>query len=147
MNTWSRSQWGVLIGILLLFNVLAFGSLLALWREETAVPARRPVSTAGEALSSPTVAPAAGTARADISADVPTGPAATATPSPTLIPSPTIRVPVLADNLRVRHGPGPAFPVRTRVARDTPVVIVGRSEDSQWLEVVLPDQGHGWIAA
>lgn len=123
MNTWTRSQWGVLIGILLLFNVLAFGSLLALWREKAAVPARRPASAAGEALPSPTFALAAGTAPADISAAVPTGPAATAAPSPTLIPSPTIRVPVLADNLQGRYGPGLAFPVRTRVARDTRVVI------------------------
>lgn len=147
MNAWSRSQWGVLIGILLLFNVLAFGSLLALWREETAVPARRPTIIAGEVLPSPTFAPAAGTTRADTPTAVPRGPAATATPSPTLIPSPTIRVPILADNLRVRHGPGPAFPVCAQVARDTPVAIVGRSEDSQWLEVILPNREHGWIAA
>ncbi|MBC7241141.1 MAG: SH3 domain-containing protein [Anaerolineae bacterium] len=147
MNAWSRSQWGVLIGILLLFNVLAFGSLLALWREETAVPARRPASIVGEILPSPTFVPAASTTLAEASTAVPRGPAATATPSPTLIPSPTIRVPILADNLRVRHGPGTAFPVRTQVARDTPVTIVGRSEDSQWLEVILPNREHGWIAA
>ncbi|MGQ9517668.1 MAG: FxLYD domain-containing protein [Anaerolineae bacterium] len=147
MNTWTRSQWGVFIGFLLLFNVLAFGSLLALWSEGTAEPIRRPASMVGEGYSSPTFAPAGKTARPNTPAVAPAVPTPAPTPSPTFIPSPTICIPILAESLRVRYGPGTSYPVQTRVGENTPVAVVGRSEDSQWLEVVLSDKRHGWIAA
>jgi hypothetical protein len=81
-------------------------------------------------------------------ADTPTSLAATSTPAP----SPTISdegPTILADkgNVNIRSGPGPDFEIVSRLPEGQTRPIVGRTEDSSWWQVALPEGDLGWIAA
>lgn len=70
----------------------------------------------------------------------------TQTPVPTSSP-PGAQVCATCDNLRLRQTPGTAGEIITYLAANTPLTISGRTEDSVWVQVVLPDGTSGWVAA
>ncbi len=47
--------------------------------------------------------------------------------------------------LNVRTGPSVNFPVITTVPGGTALSLIGRSQDSVWLKVILPDGRQGWV--
>lgn len=47
--------------------------------------------------------------------------------------------------LNVRTGPSVNFPVITTVPSGTALTLIGRSQDSVWLKVILPDGRQGWV--
>lgn len=52
------------------------------------------------------------------------------------------------DILHVREGPGLGYSVLGRLQANRVIHILGRSEDSQWLEIAYPDSDHaGWVSA
>lgn len=80
------------------------------------------------------------------------GPAMTATPTPTP-PSPTATTTPLPDaivrvaELRLRTGPGPAYPVVATYPQGTPFKVLGKTPTGTWLKVEAPDGRSGWMAA
>jgi hypothetical protein len=79
------------------------------------------------------------------------GDTSTAAPSvtvPTLDPTATVVAQVNASGqgLRFRRGPGTAGQVFAYLNAQTPLVIIGRTPDNSWLEVVAPE-GQGWVMA
>lgn len=57
------------------------------------------------------------------------------------------RVCETCDQLRLRDAPGTAGTILTNLPANTPLDILGRTEDNAWLEVGLADGGRGWVAA
>lgn len=49
-------------------------------------------------------------------------------------------------NLRLREAPGTAGGVLTYLDANTPVTIIGRTEDNVWVEVQLANGSSGWVA-
>jgi len=70
---------------------------------------------------------------------------ATATPLPIAVPS----CRVLVQTLRLRSGPGTQYePPLGGVSLDTALELLGRSADSGWVNVRVPDSGlMGWVSA
>lgn len=98
------------------------------------------------------------------------GAVATTTPSPTLTvtvtltptltptnqPSPTPPPPTATAwrlyifataPVNVRSGPGTQFEIVVQIAPETPVDVLSRSTDGEWMEVALADSQSGWVAA
>jgi len=50
-------------------------------------------------------------------------------------------------NLRLRDAPGTAGNVVAYLAADTPLSVIGRTGDNQWVQVVIADGRSGWVAA
>lgn len=77
----------------------------------------------------------------------------TATPSPTASPTPTITptaTPLpdaaVGDILtNLRSGPSVSFRVVAEVPSGTPLSVLGKSLDGEWIKVMLPDQVEGWM--
>lgn len=46
----------------------------------------------------------------------------------------------------LRSGPATSFAASGNVAAETPVTVFGRSANSRWLQVRLPDRSGGWLA-
>ncbi len=74
--------------------------------------------------------------------------------TPTLTPSATLlaefsdgRVAADGEGLRLRQTPGTAGAVLAFLKAATPLQIVGRTNDKSWLEVLVPEDGHGWVMA
>jgi hypothetical protein len=97
----------------------------------------------------PTATPESASATATPTpADTPTSLPATSIPQPS--PPPADEDPtVLADkgNVNIRGGPGPDFEIVSRLPEGQTRPIVGRTEDSTWWQVALPEGNLGWIAA
>ena len=66
-------------------------------------------------------------------------PAATATPDARVAPS--------GGNLRLRQTPSSSGRILTRLPANTPLEILGRSVNSTWLRVEIPDGTQGWVMA
>jgi uncharacterized protein YraI len=49
--------------------------------------------------------------------------------------------------VNIRSGPGPDFEIVSRLPEGQTRPIVGRTEDSSWWQVALPEGDLGWIAA
>lgn len=77
----------------------------------------------------------------------PTQPA-TATPpaSPTSAP-PVAQVCATCGNLRLRDAPGTAGNILTTLDANTPLTIIGRTEDNAWVQVTLANGSGGWVSA
>ncbi|MBI5961201.1 MAG: SH3 domain-containing protein [Chloroflexi bacterium] len=85
------------------------------------------------------------------------GPAVTfgppATFTPVLFPSytptsgPSAYICPTCDQLRLRDIPGTAGNITATLGANLPLMIIGRTEDSVWLQVVLEDGRNGWVAA
>ena len=76
------------------------------------------------------------------------GTGATSTPTPTTTPGVTT-VPSAVVNtgeLNVRGGPGPGYPVITKVFDGDTVMLLGRNTNSSWVYVELADARKGWIS-
>ena len=50
------------------------------------------------------------------------------------------------DNLRLRSSPGTSGTVITMLPANAALTIIGRSADSQWVQVIAPDGTSGWVA-
>lgn len=66
----------------------------------------------------------------------------TPTSNPTAIP-PMIQAVMDVD---IRQGPGPEYPVVLTLTNGSVVGVIGRTEDNEWHQVLLPDGARGWIA-
>src|SRR5262245_33781157 len=107
-------------------------------------PTQGPSGTAQPAhTTAPTTATSTPTAR----------PAMTGTAAPTLTPSATL-TPTLAGQvietgggLRLRKSPGTAGPIVDSLAALDPLTIVGRTEDTVWLQVLTAKNEPGWVKA
>ncbi len=52
-----------------------------------------------------------------------------------------------AGNVNMRAGPGAEFEITTTAPDNTPLAVLGRSADGEWLQVRAPDRSSGWVAA
>lgn len=50
-------------------------------------------------------------------------------------------------NTNIREGPGTDFAVSSTEPDGTPLLVVGRTRDGEWLQVRAPDRSGGWVAA
>ena len=50
-------------------------------------------------------------------------------------------------NVNLRTGPGTEFAISAKAANNTPLTVLGRTADGQWLQVRAPDRSGGWVAA
>lgn len=50
-------------------------------------------------------------------------------------------------NLRLRSGPGTAGEIMSYLAAETPVQIIGRTDDNAWVQIVLNNGTTGWVAS
>jgi len=50
-------------------------------------------------------------------------------------------------NTNMRAGPGTDFAVSSTEPDGTPLLVVGRTRDGEWLQVRAPDRSGGWVAA
>ncbi|MBN2305955.1 MAG: SH3 domain-containing protein, partial [Anaerolineae bacterium] len=69
--------------------------------------------------------------------------------SPTAIAAarPIAQVCGTCDNLRLRETPGSAGRVMAELTANTPLTIIGRTQDNAWLQVVLNNGTVGWVAS
>jgi hypothetical protein len=70
----------------------------------------------------------------------------TATPTNTGTPLPPVTVRVTVDNANVRQGPGPFYPVVTKLKAGTEITVVGRNRDGDWWKVCCVNGQDVWIA-
>ncbi|WP_374689080.1 protein kinase [Promineifilum sp.] len=94
---------------------------------------------------------------APVAADVTATAGPTAATTTTALPRKTAVTPVVptAATPRARvsaetnayGGPGPAYPVAGRLAANDEVEVIGRTEDSAWYNVRLPNGDPAWVAA
>ncbi len=78
-------------------------------------------------------------------------PTATPQPTPTIPSTPTatpVSIKVSAkQTVNVRQGPGTQFAVVGKLQLNTNVVVLGKNEDGQWLQIALPDAANpGWVS-
>ncbi len=108
----------------------------------------------------PTVVLASATPRPIASPTVPLLTAApTATPSITITPPPTLtptitstfgpqaRVEVSGEGLYLRTAPGEGAHILTTLADDAPLIVIGRTADGNWLNVITSGGQAGWVRA
>lgn len=70
-------------------------------------------------------------------------PTATPTASPTATPIPDATVGEALTNLR--DGPGVGFEILAEVAGGTPLEVLGKSADGEWIRVRIPEGLDGWM--
>lgn len=70
-------------------------------------------------------------------------PTATPTASPTATPVPDANVGETLTNLR--GGPGVGFEILSEVEAGTPLEVLGKSSDGEWIRVRLPEGMEGWM--
>ncbi len=69
----------------------------------------------------------------------PTSPPATATPRAAVCPS--------CGGLRLRDRPGTGGDIITMLESNTPLNVIGRTSDNNWVQVITPDGTIGWVSA
>ena len=47
----------------------------------------------------------------------------------------------------MREGPGTDFALTSTEPDGTPLLVVGRTRNGEWLQVRAPDRSGGWVAA
>ena len=75
--------------------------------------------------------------------DVPPTSTPTATPTPTPIPDAVVN----AENLNLRSGPGMVYDRLGVLEQGDPLEVTSRNLAGDWLRVIAPDGGEGWVAA
>lgn len=60
---------------------------------------------------------------------------------------PSAQVCATCGQLRLRENPGTAGAVLTTLEANTPVTIIGRTEDNKWVQITLVDARNGWVAS
>lgn len=50
-------------------------------------------------------------------------------------------------NTNMREGPGTDFALTSTEPDGTPLLVIGRTRDGEWLQVRAPDRSGGWVAA
>lgn len=74
--------------------------------------------------------------------------APTDTPEATETPVPVPVTIAVSDIVNVRSGPGKTKGVIAKLPKDTTATAVGRSEDSSWIQIQLPEKTDtGWVSA
>jgi uncharacterized protein YgiM (DUF1202 family) len=101
-------------------------------------------------ISSPTLAPGATYTPVAPATLPPTlTPVPTLISTPTVIPSPTpfvpFNAPVWADNVNVRTNPGYLFPVARLIARNSNLLVLGKSPGGEWTYAQIADGTKGWV--
>ena len=71
----------------------------------------------------------------------------TATPTITPTPLPPVIVEVTVDQANVRQGPGPTYPIVTRLDIGTQITVIGRNGAGDWWKVCCVNGADVWIAA
>lgn len=80
----------------------------------------------------------------------PTEQAAPSTPTPIIIPKKSSTSALVAADggkLNVRKGPGTNYPIQTQIADGAQVTILGRLNDSRWLNIRTESGVEGWVNA
>lgn len=123
----------------------------------------RQVAKVSDALASPTLAPptvAAVTPEPPTTAPTATRPApsptptrrptATRTPTPTQTstpsPTPMPDAVVTVETLNLRSGPGTIYDRVGALRRGDALTVTARNQPGDWLSVIAPDGGRGWVA-
>jgi uncharacterized protein YraI len=76
-------------------------------------------------------------------------PTASPTTEPTPVPIATATSPgvsISSDKLNLRTGPGTNYPIIGTYPKNTKLEAIGRTQDSRWLKVILPDNSSGWMS-
>ncbi len=72
-------------------------------------------------------------------------PTPTETPSPTATPEPLVAL-ILEDRTNIFDGPGSNYNYLATYSQGLKIQVVGRSEEGDWLVVILPGGIQGWVA-
>jgi uncharacterized protein YraI len=96
-------------------------------------------------LLSPTITPSATPVMLPVT-PVPTVVPPTPIPPTPAPPASNAQVCPSCGSLRLRASPGTAGEIVDHLAAETPLVIIGRTEDSAWVQVALADGRNGWVA-
>lgn len=113
----------------------------------TAVTTTAPVTTTG--TTTDTTATTDATAPAATATARPTTVAQVSRPTPVADGRPTAQVAMTGSRLNIRSGPGTTFGVIGKALPREIFVALGRSSDSTWVQLAVPDLagGLGWVAA
>jgi hypothetical protein len=98
----------------------------------TATPVPPPTATPGPPTGTPPPTPTPGPP--------------TATPTATNTPLPPVVIQVKTDKTNVRQGPGPGYPLVTKLDAGTDVTVVGRNHDGTWWKICCINGADVWIA-
>lgn len=139
-----RIHWlrGLLIvaamaGVVLIFLVV-FSLLQSISHD---VPQIRGLAATTVAQPAQTAA-AKATGKATAAASATAGARATATAA-----SPTGVMATSRGNPFVRAGPGVSYPILTNLSQGETVAVIGRTSDSSWYQLLLPDNVRGWSSS
>jgi uncharacterized protein YraI len=97
-----------------------------------------------EEVPSPTPATPETTA---ITATATRPPEPAATSEPTAAPAAPVQAEVITYGLNVRSGPGMDYQSIGTVARGTVLEVIDVSANGNWLQVITPDGGRGWVSS
>ena len=134
-----RAHWSAALTIFVLIGTLVLGALVACGPTPTPIaPTATPVPpTATPVLPTATPTPVPPT-------DTPSPPP-TPVPTPTSIPQPEATV--ATEVLNVRSGPGTNYSKVRQVKEGERLKVIGRTEASDWLQIVTSDGQEGWVSA
>ena len=92
------------------------------------------------------VAPVVPTATPTASPQPTSTPTAVFTPTPTPSPTPPAIARVTSASLNLRNGPGSQFSVIQEFPNGSELIILGKSQNDDWLNVRSQDNAEGWMA-
>lgn len=116
----------------------------------TAPPPTAPPLTQPAATATPTEAPSSTPTETPTEKPSPTAtftltPTPTETSTPTLTPEPLVAI-ILENNTNIFDGPSSNYNYLATYSQDLKIQVIGRSEDGNWLVVLLPGGIQGWVS-
>ena len=137
---------------LLVLGLLAMAALGCNLSQLIGTPVPAPTVTLRPSTRTPSSSPSPTATRTPSATPTPSRtPTATstATPTPTDSPTPGIQAQVAAGRggLRLRAAPSTAAAVQHQLDELTPLIVIGRTEDNVWLQVITPEGAEGWVMA
>src|SRR5258707_88847 len=149
-GSYGRCKYPGLSRLLIVVTLTVRGCGLGQSIEPTLTPIVAPptdvIATANATEEVPTVEP---TGPTQVVKATPSYAPATPTPiPPTISPVPTValtgKVCATCESLRVRQTPGTAGKIITQLPSGTAVILIGRTADNTWFQVITPDGKTGW---